>query len=103
MKKNCYFFFDNLRASRHQGRDRHSNLVGIPILSCPPPIAHIINKKEKKKLYIQELGGHRPNPCVHTKARRIIINTNFYLILKDKLEVLNGRGEWIKEQHCIIL
>jgi hypothetical protein len=56
-----FLFFYKLRTSREQVRDRHSNLVGTPIISCPPPITHIIIKKKKNK-YIQKLGGDRPNP-----------------------------------------
>jgi hypothetical protein len=65
--RNVTFFYE-LKASRYQGRDRHSNLIDIPILPLPPSIAHIIINKKRKK-YIQELGEHRPNPvCVLTSV-----------------------------------
>jgi hypothetical protein len=51
-----YFIFDKLRAFRHEGRERHSNLVGISILPRPSLIAHIIINKKEKKVYTR-IGG----------------------------------------------
>jgi hypothetical protein len=48
------FFFHKLRASRHQGVNRHLNYIGTPRHPHPLPISYNNIYKEEKNMYKME-------------------------------------------------